>query len=381
MGQLAVSREGYIEIKQKIKDRLNETANSFIIIGYSLKQIRDSGAYRYDGYRNMEEFEQGEYGISKSTGSRFMRINTEFSRDGNSPEIKDEYRNYGYSKLQEMINMSPEDRGLITEAASVEQAKALRRMEVEERQAAEAERQKNLPLMRMAAPENAMRAAGHECIGPESPEPLDAVLAAFWQEDMELYAKAAAGMITPEIMAEEICPSGSRLYRNGTDMIFFYDFDRGMKLRSMKHGKPVITPYTYRELLEKTQAPGILHTGKEAVATPQDDALEEYKDYAEDSDENIVKPEETAAGQGKNVIDGECGEPDEKEPPGGECPYADIEIRNAADYFETECFRMSMTGRNTAKQRNYKIALECIRKCFGTIAEQAADTGKKGKSE
>ena len=46
MEQLTISKEGYIEIKQKIKDKLNETVNNFIIIGYHLKQVRDSQSYK-----------------------------------------------------------------------------------------------------------------------------------------------------------------------------------------------------------------------------------------------------------------------------------------------------------------------------------------------
>ena len=53
MGQLTITPEGYAEIKSKIKDKLNETTNNFIIIGYYLKQVRDSGAYVQDGYYNM----------------------------------------------------------------------------------------------------------------------------------------------------------------------------------------------------------------------------------------------------------------------------------------------------------------------------------------
>ena len=121
MEQLTITKEGYIEIKSKIKDKLNETVNNFIVIGYYLKQIRDSGAYINDGYHSIEDFAQGEYHLSKSTADRFMDINTMFSVDGNSLEIKEQYRLYGYSKLQEMLTMKPEDFELISEDTPVRQ--------------------------------------------------------------------------------------------------------------------------------------------------------------------------------------------------------------------------------------------------------------------
>ncbi len=121
MGQLMITQEGYEEIKGKLKNEFNKVANSFIVIGYLLKQVRDSGAYVYDGYRNLEEFAQGEYKISASTASRFMDINTKFSEDGNSMQIREEYSNYGYSKLQEMLTVKENDMELITPETTVAQ--------------------------------------------------------------------------------------------------------------------------------------------------------------------------------------------------------------------------------------------------------------------
>ena len=132
MGQLTITPEGYAEIKSKIKDKLNETTNNFIIIGYYLKQVRDSGAYLQDGYHNMEEFAQGEYRLSASTASRFMDINTRFSEDGNSLQIKKEYYNYGYSKLQEMLTVKENDMELITPATTVAQIREIKKAEKEE---------------------------------------------------------------------------------------------------------------------------------------------------------------------------------------------------------------------------------------------------------
>ena len=74
---LTLSLDDYAEVKHKIKEKLNETVHNFIIIGYYLKQVRDSGAFRKDGYRSMEEFARAEYGLSAGTASRFMDINTE----------------------------------------------------------------------------------------------------------------------------------------------------------------------------------------------------------------------------------------------------------------------------------------------------------------
>lgn len=414
MEQLTISQEGYIELKQKIKKKLNEAVNNFIIIGFYLKQVRDSMAYREDGYKSLEEFAQCEYRLSASTTSRFMDINTEFSRGGNSLEIKDEYRNYAYSKLQEMLTVRPEDRELITEATTVKQIRELKAAEKEEEKAAEEDRQKEVPLLQMAAPENDMPEADKDTAAAPA-EPFAAVMTAFWTENPEIYTKAAAGMLTPEIAAEEICPSGSRTYRNGTSMVFFYDFDKGIKLRSIENGKPLITPYTYQALLDKTRELDIRlpheepeiereepertqeepekKQQEEALATSQSGQNEAYvplpgqtsvadlRDVVPKEDKAIAAAgedrEKETAMQTENIIAADYRElaeqgtdtnTEETEQQPGEFMFSDIEIKNAAGFFETEYARMTMEGQDTAKRKYYKIAMESIRWCFPLLS-------------
>lgn len=416
MEQLTISKEGYIEIKQKIKDKLNETVNNFIIIGYHLKQVRDSGLYQYDGYRNMEEFAQREYNISAGTASRFMDINTEFSKEGNSLEIKDEYRNFGYSKLQEMLTVRPEDRELITKDTKVWQIRELKAAEKEEEQAAEEERQKNLPLMQMAAPDVPEQDRKEEIVEKiEQLNPFDAVMTAFWKENMEIYPKAAAGLVTAEILAEEICPSGSRTFRSRTNMVFFYDFDKGIKLRELENGKPVITQHTYNELLEQIkeldvavaepksekrewEAPEIEEKKQEnTVATSQNEQEEPYtpiEGQTSVADIPGIVPEETkeAVPEEKtepgDIIDAEYREiesasnssSEQEEEQKEECKWSDIDIKNAMSYFEMEYRRMTGMGQTTAKCRNYDIADYFIRKGRPELAQQI-DNAMNGRSE
>ena len=145
MEQLTLSLDDYAEVKHKIKEKLNETVHNFIIIGYYLKQVRDSGAFRKDGYRSMEEFARAEYGLSAGTASRFMDINTEFSKNGDSPEIKEEYSGFAYSKLQEMLTVTPEDRELVTEHTTVQQIREIKQAEKEEKKADREREQKTCP--------------------------------------------------------------------------------------------------------------------------------------------------------------------------------------------------------------------------------------------
>lgn len=372
MEQMSLSHDGYIEIKNNIRDKLNETVSNFIIIGYKLKQVRDSYSYRYDGYTSIEEFAKKEYNLSASTSNRFMGINTEFSVGGNSLEIKPEYQGFGYSKLQEMLTVHPEDRELVSEKTTVQQIRELKKAET----AAKMETEQ--PLVQMAEKEKASMVSSPDM------DPFEEIMTAFWleEENRELYRKAAAGLLTPEITAEEISPSGSRTYRKGVNIVFFYDYEKGLKLRSYKGGQTAVTHYTYQELLEGIAKLNIL---------PDKNGKEEWKELGD-----TQQPEEEAQdmpyvpmpGQlsfegaepetvTENAIEGKYRELDaetaqdcaeDEKASGREPRYSSIEIEHAVSYFETEYSRMAAAGLNTAKQRNYKIAAECIRECCKNTA-------------
>lgn len=119
----------YISIKEDIKRRLNHLAESFVAIGYRLKQIRDTEAYRQDGYNTIFEFAEKELGLTKSPTSRFMAINDKYSVGGNSLELREEFIGLGKSRLSEMLTMDPEDYVLITDQTSVKDIREIKRME------------------------------------------------------------------------------------------------------------------------------------------------------------------------------------------------------------------------------------------------------------
>lgn len=102
------------DIKQYIRANINSASRSFVAIGYYLKYIRDRELFSEDGYNTIWEFAQAEFGISKSSASRFMAINDRFSKDGNSPILLDRYKDFSSSKLSEMLTMTDEQLEQVT---------------------------------------------------------------------------------------------------------------------------------------------------------------------------------------------------------------------------------------------------------------------------
>lgn len=102
------------DAKAIIKANITTAARSFIAIGYYLKHIRDKQLYLEDGHASIWEFAQAEYGISKSTASRYMTMNDRFSEGGNSPNIAVPYQGFGKSQLQEMLSLNDEQLEQVT---------------------------------------------------------------------------------------------------------------------------------------------------------------------------------------------------------------------------------------------------------------------------
>lgn len=114
------------QAKQEIREEMAKTAQSFVIIGYRLRQILDSGAYIQDGYNDFNEFAKKEFGLSQPGTSRFISINKNYSENGYGAMLKEEYRGYSCSQLTEMLSLSENDRTLVSEGMPVAQIRELK---------------------------------------------------------------------------------------------------------------------------------------------------------------------------------------------------------------------------------------------------------------
>lgn len=122
-GQITI--QDWLIWKEDIRNRLKETAENFVVIGYRLKQIRDSRMFEKE-YQSLEDFAYHEYGLSKSVVYRFIKINNRFSKDGNSMELKEEYKGYKYSNLQEMLSLTEEEEEQITPDMTVKEIRKIK---------------------------------------------------------------------------------------------------------------------------------------------------------------------------------------------------------------------------------------------------------------
>lgn len=119
----------YREAKEIIREKLKSMSRTFIAAGFYLRLIRDTEGYKEDGYKDIWEFAEDQYGIKRSTTSRWMAMNEKFSDGGNSPFLAKEFIEFGKSQLQEMLYLDDKQIEEATPQMTVKEIRELREPE------------------------------------------------------------------------------------------------------------------------------------------------------------------------------------------------------------------------------------------------------------
>lgn len=197
MEYVQMTLNDWIEIKQKLKQELLGVKQSFVRIGYALRQIDDQKLYEQDGYKSVAEFAKAEYGLEPSTTSRFMSINREYSIDGYSERLRPEYAELGRSQLEEMLKLPDSDRQMIQPEASREDIRELKRFNKTE-------------------PETGVA------------DDISRLVEKFYQDHMDVlntvFSEVAEfGEPTAERFKEIVNPGGNRSYKKGLFFLMMYE--------------------------------------------------------------------------------------------------------------------------------------------------------------
>lgn len=235
----------YESAKNIIKNDLESMSKKFITIGYYLKYIRNNEMYTQDGFTSIWEFAQETYGISKSTCSRWMSMNDKFSKDGNSPYLREEFANFGKSQLQEMLYL---DDTQIEKATPEMTAKEIRQLkELEE-----------IP--------GQMEIQDYPEVLPEEKIPYFAFNGEpygwTWSEVVKAYLKN--GYKKPESGTEVKCLGKMYLILRRKEKTFFYD-SQGATLFEVDN-KRLETEYEY---MQSTNAPKTAEEPEETLPEVQ----------------------------------------------------------------------------------------------------------------
>lgn len=230
MEYMQLSLDDYIQCKNDIKNNLGTIVKSFVRIGWQLSRIDKSGAYKNDGYNTIAEFAKAEYGMSATGTSRFIRVYEKYSVPGDTPELRDEYKDYNRSQLEEMLQIPEEDHEMIRPEAHKEDIRELNRFNRENE----------------SNPDNLLDWKNAQT----KEEKIQATIYEFWHDNRDAMNTFFGSDMEMRDLAEMISPSGSRSYRKGTVFLMFYGMDTEILVKVFGDD-PV--KMTYQEFADRTR--------------------------------------------------------------------------------------------------------------------------------
>lgn len=226
-----INTQQWSDWNSDIKRRLGNTAADFVAIGYRLRQIRDSKFF--DGCADLNEFAQREYGMSPTAVSRFIAVNEKYSKDGNSIELRDEYKCLKYSQLTEMITLPEDQHKYITESTTVREIRQMKEFNKDEEQAKD-EAENGVQASLFEEPQSLEDTQG-------GMDEVEAVIFDYFRDKQDEWDRCKAGLQVPfpdNFIKQVVCPSGSRTHRFKATLMMMSD-SRGITIRTI--GKEPIT--------------------------------------------------------------------------------------------------------------------------------------------
>lgn len=218
MEYVQLTLDDYIQCKTEIKESLTGIVKSFVKIGWQLTRINASKAYTLDGYSSITEFAKAEYGMNPDGVSRFMKVYERYSIPGDTPELQEQYKDFKFAQLSEMLQLPVEDQQMITADTKRDDIRELKKFNKENEHNPE----------QLFAWKNGQENKIYDTIFE------------FFKSSRELlntlFGSDAYNNGSLEQMIEIVNPSGSRSYRKGTVFLMMYGPEKGIMIKQIPQG-------------------------------------------------------------------------------------------------------------------------------------------------
>lgn len=124
------------KLTNKIRGALYDIAHSFVYIGFLLAECESCETYKEWGYSSIHEYAFDQFGFKKSSTYNFINVCKAFSSNSStdkkcslpfSMNMKDNYKDFNYSQLVEMLSMNDKQRSQVTPDMTVKQIREVKR--------------------------------------------------------------------------------------------------------------------------------------------------------------------------------------------------------------------------------------------------------------
>lgn len=127
MEQLRLTLPELEQEEQGIRENLGGIVKNFVRAGWHLSRIDRSGAYKLKGYSSITEYARETFGMTPDGVSRFVHVYEKYSIQGDTPELREEYRDFKFSQLTEMLQLPEKDYVMIRPETKREDIRALKK--------------------------------------------------------------------------------------------------------------------------------------------------------------------------------------------------------------------------------------------------------------
>lgn len=218
MEYVQLTLDDYIQCKTEIKENLTGIVKSFVKIGWQLTRINASKAYTLDGYSSITEFAKAEYDMNPDGVSRFMNVYERYSLPGDTPELREQYKDFKFAQLSEMLQLTEEDQQLVTPDTKRADIRELKKFNKEN------EHNPEQLLNWKNGEDNKIYKTVFEFF-KASRETLNDLFGS------DAYRAGDMGQ-----MVDIVNPSGSRSYRKETVFLMMYGLDKGIMVKQIPQG-------------------------------------------------------------------------------------------------------------------------------------------------
>lgn len=117
-------------VTQKIRKAMYNVCKEYLYIGFLLDEVKRYEYYLEKGYTSVYDYALQELGFKKSSVKNFIAVYLTFSFEQGGLHkmfLRDEYEEFNYSQLCEMLSLSPKARELVTPDMPVREIRALKK--------------------------------------------------------------------------------------------------------------------------------------------------------------------------------------------------------------------------------------------------------------
>lgn len=270
------------EATKEIKEKMNTVAESFVFIGYRLRQILDSGAFGQVGYTNIYDYAEQELSLNATAVSRFIAINKKYSIGGYGPELQEQYKGYGSSKLSEMLTLPEEDCAVIGAETPVKQIREYKNFLKDEPK----EEDGQICMQEEQTGSSAVSAG------------LKELLIDYFEKNMDMLRRILDETATPEILQEQMNPTGVHNIQYKISFLMLKDLQHGVVYRQLGNAPETMT---WQELLDTVRT----------ELSPEYEAMAKQERAVKEREKKSI-----ATSQVKKVHSNVESEPEEEQLPG-----------------------------------------------------------------